>query len=88
MRGLVIALLCASVLAMFSVSWAAFRVVGKAFDTPNITPEEIALPEGATPLSFTELREGESVVIYQLDGQYFGRISDKMGDEISTVSFP
>lgn len=87
MRGLVIALLCVSILAMAAVGWAAFRIVGSALSPEIAMPEQVNLPPQAEPQSLTQMKDGDFLVIYKVQDQYYARIVDANGREISEMAF-
>lgn len=91
MRGLVMLLLVVSILAMASLIYAAFRIVGAGLETGsnNADFEAVAvdLPEGAEPLGLTLLPDGKKVIIYKMDSDYRGRMIESNGDMTSEMTF-
>ncbi len=100
MRGLVIALLCASIFAMIAVGYAAVRLIGEAANSqnPQLAPktlqeisQKISLPDGAEPLSLSQQKNGDVIVIYEMQGQdrgqYGARIIDETGEIVSEAEF-
>lgn len=62
LRYLVFGLIIASILAMFTVIWAAFQIVSKT-STIDL-PTSIELPNGDTPVSVTTLKNGDYIVVH------------------------
>ncbi len=87
MRGLVMTLLVVSILAMLSVAWAAFRIVGNALADNPEWPEVIELPENASPVSVTKLPSGQFIVVYENGETYKAGLVDSDGIITEEASF-
>lgn len=83
LRYLVFGLMIASIIAMLSVAWAAFNIVGK---TTLTLPPKFNLADGEHPISITTQANGNTIVVH--DGVHLGAtLFDPSGDPISKAVF-
>lgn len=87
-RALVIVLLCVSILAMGSLVYAAFRLIGSNFsagesENYEISSFDVVWPEGSEPVAVTVLPSGERIVVYKLEGAYSGYVIDRDALEVN-----